>query len=190
MLLRILESMRKNTTIRMDTVTNMEITTSTTISMEITISMDHLMAHHMVILMILITLHMDLLTALLMDPVTNTVLPSGSVQKKQKTSSYLSQTTIPSERKSSHCVRSYTDAKGMLGSTRPHLTLLDLDSIILLLYRSNRNGRGLWDYLPLDLMRISMRLVLLNLSRGCMTVWASWEFGSIPYVPFLCLTYN
>jgi hypothetical protein len=110
MLLRILESMRKNTTIRMDTVTNMEITTSTTISMEITISMDHLMAHHMVILMILITLHMDLLTALLMDPVTNTVLPSGSVQKKQKTSSYLSPITTPFERKSSPHSLSCADA--------------------------------------------------------------------------------
>jgi hypothetical protein len=110
MLLRILESMRKNTTIRMDTTTNMEITISMITSMEITMSMDHLMAHHMVILMILITLHMDLLTALLMDPVTNTVLPSGSVQKKQKTSSYLCPTTIPSERKSSHQVVSCTDA--------------------------------------------------------------------------------
>jgi hypothetical protein len=110
MLPRILESMRTDTTTRMDTMTNMEITTSTTISMGITISTDHLMAHHMAILMILITLHMDLLMALLMDPVTNTVLPSGSAPKKQKISSYLSQTTIPCERKSSHCVRSYTDA--------------------------------------------------------------------------------
>jgi hypothetical protein len=74
--------------------------------------------------------------------------------------------------------------EGMLGSTRPHLTLPVLDSIILLLYRSSLNGRGLWDYLPLDLMRTSMRLVLLNLSLGYMMVWASWESGSTPYVPF------
>jgi hypothetical protein len=105
-----MENMRINTTIRMDTMTNMDITISMITSMEITMSMDHLMAHHMVILMILITLHMDLLTGLLMDQVTNTVLPSGSAQKKQKTSSYLSQTTIPSERKSSHQVVSCTDA--------------------------------------------------------------------------------
>ena len=70
----------------------------------------------------------------------------------------------------------------MLGSTRLPLTLLAPDSIILPLYRSNPNGRGLWGYLALDLMRISMKLVLPNLSRGCMMVWASWEFGSIPYV--------
>jgi hypothetical protein len=124
--------MRANTTIRM------AITISTITSMEITISMIHLMVILTILitlLMILITLHMDLLTGLIMDQDTNTVLPSGSVQKKQKTSSYLSQTTVPSERKSSHCVRSYTDVKGMLGSTRPHLTLLVLDSIILLPYR-------------------------------------------------------
>jgi hypothetical protein len=105
-----MESMRTNTTIRMDTMTNMDTTTKTTTSMEITISMDHLMAHPMVILMILITLHMDLLTALLMDPVTNTVLPSGSVQKKQKTSSYLSPITTPFERKSSPHSLSCADA--------------------------------------------------------------------------------
>jgi hypothetical protein len=74
--------------------------------------------------------------------------------------------------------------EGTLRSTRLPLTLLDLDSITLPLYRSNLNGRGLWDYLPLDLMRTSMRLVLLNLSLGYMMVWASWESGSTPYVPF------
>jgi hypothetical protein len=80
--------------------------------------------------------------------------------------------------------------EGMLGNTQLPLTLLVLDSITLPLYRSNLNGRGLWDYLPLDLMRTSTRLVLLNLSRGCMMVWASWESGSTPYVPFGCLTYD
>jgi len=82
--------------------TSMVITTNTTISMGIMISM----AHHTVILMIPITLLMDLLmdllTGLLMDQVTSAVLLSGSVQKKQKTSSYLSPITIPSERKSSY----------------------------------------------------------------------------------------
>jgi hypothetical protein len=97
MLLRIAENMRKNTTIRRDTMTNMAIKTSTITSMEITTSMIHLM----VILTILITLLMALLTGLLMDPVTNTVPPSGSAPKKQKISSYLCPTTIPSERKSS-----------------------------------------------------------------------------------------
>jgi hypothetical protein len=107
--------------------TNTVITENTTPSMAIIMSMDHLTVHHMN--------PTTLLMALLTDQVTNTVLPSGSAQKKQKISSYLSQTTIPSERKSSHCVRSYTDAKGMLGSTRRPLTLLVLDSIILLPYR-------------------------------------------------------
>jgi hypothetical protein len=186
MLLRIAENMRKNTTIRRDTMTNMAIKTSTTTSMVIIISMVLLM----ILITLLITLLMALLTGLLMDPVTYTVLPSGSAPKKQKISSYLCPTTIPSERKSSHQAVSRTDMVGTLGNILLPLTLLVLGSIILLLYRSNPNGRGLWDYLPLALMRISMRLVLPNRSRGCMMVWASWEFGLIPYVPFLCLTYN
>jgi hypothetical protein len=71
---------------------------------------------------------------------------------------------------------------GMLRDILPLLTRLVLDSIISLLYRSNRSGRGLWDYLPLAPMRISMRLVLPNPRLGFMMGWASWEFGSIPYV--------
>jgi len=145
MLLLTMESMRINTTIRMDTMTSTVSTTITATSMGVIISMDHLMAHHMVILMILITLHMDLLTALLMDQVTNTVLLSGSAPKKQKISSYLCPITIPYERKSFYREGSYTDVKGMLGNTRPPLTLPVLDSIISLPYRSNPNGRGRWD---------------------------------------------
>jgi hypothetical protein len=148
----------------------------------------------LLITFLLMVLLMDPLTVLLMDPLTDliqamvTVLtthPSGSVPKKRKTSSYLSPITIPFERKSSFSIAEImTETLVMLASTLPPHTLLVLDSITSLLFRLNRNGKGLLVCQPLDLMRTSMKLVHPNLSPGYTTVWASWESGSIPYILF------
>jgi hypothetical protein len=129
-------------------------------------------------------IHLMILTTLTLTRPHRPTIPliDGSVPKKRKISSSLSQTMTLSERKYCLMLKIRADNQGTPGNILLPPTLPVLDSITLPLFKSNRNGKGILVYLLLVLMRISMKPDLPSHKRGYTMGWINWVFGSIRYV--------